>query len=180
MPKVEIRPVDRSDLEHLVKIDHVYQSLYVWQMDRVIEEGQITIHFRQTRLPRPVAVETMGGHPLMKKENWSRYQVVLAAVLDQVPVGYIGLSDQVTPLTVWVTDLAVRSDVRRQGIGSALLLAAQEWGVENGHRRVVLEIPSNNYPAMQLARRMNFEFCGYNDHYSPNQDIVLFFARSLR
>jgi GNAT superfamily N-acetyltransferase len=180
MPEVEIRPAVKSDLEYLVKIPHTYQSLYVWQMDRVLEEGQIIIHFRQARLPRPFTAEDTGPHPLLNEENWSRYQAVLVAVMEGVLVGYLGLSDHVVPKTVWVTDCAVREDMRRKGIATALILAAQEWGIENNFRRAVIETHSKNYPAIQLARKLNFEFCGYNDHFSPNQDIVLFFSRSLR
>jgi GNAT superfamily N-acetyltransferase len=176
MPEVEIRPAIKSDLPYLVQIEHSYQSQYVWQMDRALDEGQIVINFRQIRLPRPMRVEYSGGHPLLNEENWSRYQAALVATLAKIPVGYIGLSDQYVPKTVWVT----REDYRRQGIGSALVLAAQEWGIENGFKRQILEIQAKNHPAMQLARKLNYEFCGYNDHYSANQEIVLFFARSIR
>ncbi len=180
MPEIEIRPAEVSDLTHLVKIEHTYQSLYVWQMDRLIEDGQIVINFRQTRLPRPVKVEYAGSHPLLNKENWSRYQAVLVAAIELTPVGYIGLSDQFAPKTLWVTDCVVREDLRRQGIGSALVLAAQEWGAEHGFRKAILETQSKNHPAIQLARKLGYEFCGYNDHYFANQDIALFFSRSLR
>lgn len=179
MPEVQIRPAVRSDLPYLVNVEHAYQSQYVWQMDRLIEDGQVVINFRQTRLPRPVRVET-GTHPLLNEENWSRYQAVLVAVVDQVPVGYLGLSDQFAPKTIWVTDCAVREAHRRQGIGSALVLAAQEWGLEHGFRRVILEMESKNFPAIQMCRRLGYEFSGYNDHYYNNQDIALFFSRSLR
>ena len=179
MPEVQIRPAVRSDLPYLVEVEHAYQSQYVWQMDRLIEDGQVVINFRQARLPRPVRVET-GTHPLLNEENWSRYQAVLVAIVDQVPVGYLGLSDQFAPKTIWVTDCAVREAHRRQGIGTALVLAAQEWGLEHGFRRVILEMESKNFPAIQMARRLGYEFSGYNDHYYNNQDIALFFSRSLR
>ena len=73
-----------------------------------------------------------------------------------------------------------RPDLRREGIGTALILAAQDWGIEHGARRIMLEIHSKNHPAIQMARKLNYEFCGYNDNYFPNQDIALFFSRSLR
>jgi ribosomal protein S18 acetylase RimI-like enzyme len=180
MPEIEIRPAVREDLPYLVKIEHTYQSLYVWQMDRMVEDGQILINFRQTRLPRPVRVEYSGSHPLLNEENWSRYQAVLVGLVARVPVGYIGLSDQVAPKTLWITDCAVREDMRRKGIGSALILAAQEWGAVQGFHRAVLEMQSKNHPAIQVARKLGFEFCGYNDHYFPNQDIALFFSKFLR
>lgn len=180
MPEIEIRPAIKDDLPYLVKIEHCYQSLFVWQMDRVVQDGQITINFRQTRLPRAVRVEYAGTNPLLNQENWSRYQAVLVAMIKQIPVGYIGLSDQFAPKTLWVTDCAVREDLRRQGIGSALVLAAQEWGSENGFRKTILEMQSKNYPAIQMARKLGYDFCGYNDHYFANQDIALFYSRLLR
>lgn len=180
MPEIEIRPAVVGDLSFLVKIEHVYQSTYVWQMDRVMEDGQITVHFRQTRLPRPVRVDYCGTHPLLEEENWSRYQAVLVATIAGEAIGYIGLSDQFSPRTLWVTDCAVREDARRKGIGTALVLAAQEWGVEHGFRKVVMEMQSKNHPAIQMAHKLGYEFCGYNDNYFPNQDIALFFSRPLR
>ena len=180
MPEVEIRPAVQSDLPFLIQIEHSYESMYVWQMDRALGEGQIVVNFRLTRLPRPVQVEYGSRHPLLNEENWSRYQALLVATLAQVPVGYVGISDQFAPKTVWVTDCVVREDMRRKGIGTALILAAQDWGIENGFRRTTIEVQSKNNPGIQLARKLNYEFCGYNDHYSANQDIVLFFARSLR
>ena len=179
MPEVAIRPAIRSDLPYLVAVEHGYQSQYVWQMDRLIEDGQVAINFRQTRLPRPMRVET-GPTPLLNEENWSRYQALLIAMIEQVPVGYIGLSDQLVPKTIWVTDCAVREAHRRKGVGTTLMLAAQEWGMEHGFRRVMVEMESKNYPAIQMARKLGYEFCGYNDHYYTNQEIILFFSRSLR
>ncbi|MBE0697666.1 MAG: GNAT family N-acetyltransferase [Anaerolineaceae bacterium] len=180
MPEIEIRPATVNDLRYVVKIEHSYQTMFVWQMDRSIQDGQININFRQTRLPRTVRVDYAGSHPLLNEENWPRYQAVLVATVAQIPVGYIGMSDQFASKAIWITDCAVKEDYRRQGIGTTLILAAQEWGIEQGFRKAILEMQSKNYPAVQLARKLGYEFCGYNDHYFPNQDIALFFSRSLR
>jgi ribosomal protein S18 acetylase RimI-like enzyme len=180
MPEISIRPAAVEDLPILIQIEHSYQSLYVWQMDRSAEEGQISVNFRLTRLPRPVKVDYISSYPLMNKENWSRYQAVLVACLNQIPVGYIGISDQVIPKTLWITDLVVQEDLRRKGIGTALMLGAQEWGAERQYRKAILETQSKNHPAIQMARKLGYEFCGYNDHYFANQDIALFFSRLLR
>jgi ribosomal protein S18 acetylase RimI-like enzyme len=180
MPEIEIRPATVNDLKYVGKIEHSYQTTFVWQMDRSIQDGQINVNFRQTRLPRTVRVDYVGSHPLLNEENWSRYQAVLVATVGQIPVGYIGLSDQFASKAIWITDCAVKEDYRRQGIGATLVLAAQEWGAEQGFRKAILEMQSKNHPAVQLARKLGYEFCGYNDHYFPNQDIALFFSRSLR
>jgi GNAT superfamily N-acetyltransferase len=180
MPEIQIRPVDTNDLPHLANIEKSYMSQYVWQMDRLMEDGHIVINFRQSRLPRPVHVDYAGSHPLLSEANWTNYKAVLVATLEQMPVGYVGVSEQLAPRTLWVTDCAVREDCRRKGIGSTLILAAQEWGGEHNYRKVILEMQSKNHPAIQMARKLGYEFCGYNDNYFPNQDIALFFSRSLR
>jgi ribosomal protein S18 acetylase RimI-like enzyme len=180
MPEIELRPANEKDLPYLVKIDHSYQSLFVWQMDRVIQDGQININFRQTRLPRAVRVEYPGLRLLLNEENWSRYLALLVATMGQIPVGYIGLTTHGDPKSIWVTDWAVREDLRRRGIGTSLLLAAQEWAVVHSYRKILLEMQSKNYSVIQMARKLGYEFCGYNDHYFSSQDIALFFSRSLR
>ncbi len=180
MPEIEIRPAVAEDLPFLLKIEHSYHSSYVWQMDRTLQEGQINIVFRQTRLPRTVRIEYTGSHPSLSEETWDQYQALLVATVATIPVGYIGTSDQVPSRVMWVTACAVREDYRRQGIGTALILAVQEWGAEKGYRKAIVELQSKNHPGVQLARKLGYEFCGYNDHYFPNQDIALFFSRSLR
>ncbi len=57
MPEIEIRPAQITDLNTLLRMDHSYQTAYVWQMDRFSEKGQISIYFREVRLPRPVRIE---------------------------------------------------------------------------------------------------------------------------
>jgi hypothetical protein len=44
----------------------------------------------------------------------------------------------------------------------------------------LLEMPSKNNPMVSLARKLGYEFCGYNDLYYETQDIALFFGRSIR
>jgi ribosomal protein S18 acetylase RimI-like enzyme len=180
MPEIQIRPATIDDLPDLVKIEHSFQSLYVWQMDRMVEDGQIVVNFRQMRLPRPVRVEYAGSHPILNEENWLRNHAVLVATIAQAPVGYITIADQFAPRTLWITDCVVHENFRRKGIGAALVLAAQDWGAEHGFRKAVLEMQSKNQPAIQMAKKLGYEFCGYNDHYFPNQDIALFFSRAIR
>ncbi len=179
MPEIEIRPAVSQDIPVLAEIEHQIQSNYVWQMDRVINDGEIDIHFREIRLPRAVRIEYPRSTNFLQ-EQWKSRSLILVAGMAGVPVGYVAISDQQAPFTAWVTDLAVRSDVRRKGIASALVIASQEWAVQRGLRRMVLEMQSKNHAAICLALKLGFEFGGYSDHYYLNQDIALFFASYLR
>ncbi len=80
----------------------------------------------------------------------------------------------------WITDLAVERSYRRQGIASALVLGAQNWALSKGLRRGIIEMPSKNFPAINLALKLGYEFCGYNDQYYASQDVTLFFGRALK
>jgi ribosomal protein S18 acetylase RimI-like enzyme len=179
MPEIEIRPADIPDIKAICAIEHAYKSSYVWQMDVSQQEGQLAVTFREIRLPRPASVEYPRS-PRRMVQDWPESQVVLVGVLSGETVAYIRLSEQVSPGTAGVTDMAVEQRFRRKGIASALVLAAQEWTSRRSLRRMILEMQSKNQPAIRMAQKLGFEFCGYNDHYYANQDIALFFAQQMR
>lgn len=180
MPEIEIRPVTAEDIPALTGMDHTYTSDWVWQMEiNTQDEGQVRVNFREVRLPRSVRVDYPRPYRDLS-QDWEARSGLLVAVLEGEPVGYVSLQTGVAPLTAWATDLAVKRRLRRQGIGSALLLAAQDWGAQHDCRYLVLEMQPKNYPAIQMARKLGFDFCGYNDRYFASHDIGLFFAKALR
>jgi ribosomal protein S18 acetylase RimI-like enzyme len=179
MPEIEIRPATTADLPALSSISHDYETPYVWQMDRALEAGMINVSFREIRLPRSVRVEFPAALKKEIRENQTTTGI-LVAVLKQIMVGYIFLEENPGKQTVWIRDLVVRDNLRRQGIGTALTLAGQEFAVAHSFRHMMVEMQSKNFPGIRLVMKLGFEFCGYNDHYFANQDIALFFGRTLR
>jgi len=180
MPEIQIRPAVKDDIDHLVALEHDYSSDYVWQMDiRTEEDGEINLQFRQVRLPRSVKVEYPRQHSQLA-QDWESRSGLLVATNKAETVGYICLMQNMAPGTSWVTDLVVKRVFRRQGIGSALVLAAQVWARQRQSHRLVLEMQSKNHPAILLAQKLGFDFCGYNDRYYLNRDIALFFSKSVR
>ncbi len=179
MPEVQIRPAVAPDLPILMAIDHSCQSDYVWQMDVLKEEGTTGAVFREIRLPRtvkvpyPRPVETLF-------ENWNKRAGLLTASIDEEVIGYIRMNDMVIPNTAWLSDMVVSPRYRRQGVGMALVLAAQSWAKDRKNRRSLLEMSSKNHPAVCLAKKLGYEFCGYNDNYYETKDIALFFGYTLR
>jgi len=179
MPEIEIRPAVTGDLPALIALDHTCETDYVWQMDRVFDEGQMTISFRQVRLPRPVTLEYPRPPHMLQQERFDR-MALLVAVMGGRPVGYVRLKDDVIPGAAWISDLVVDTYSRRKGIGTALVLAGQHWAAQHSLRRIVIEMSSKNDPATELAARLGYEFSGYNDHYYLSQNIAVFFAQFLR
>lgn len=179
MPPFEIRPVLANDLPRLMAIDHACLSDYVWQLELRRENAQMTASFREVRLPRSVLV-TYPHNPLSLADNWQRRDVMLVATAEDAPVGYICASEKYKDSIAWVTDIVVAQDRRRQGAASALLMAVQDWALERGVKRLILEMQSKNQPCIRLAQKFGYDFCGYNDQYYPTQDVALFFGRALK
>ncbi|HSV86490.1 MAG TPA: GNAT family N-acetyltransferase [Levilinea sp.] len=178
MPQIEIRPASTTDLSCFIDLDHGYHTDYVWQMDRAVDEGQMSIQFREIRLPRPVKVD----YPYSRQQlasMWSHHPIVLVACLNGYPVGYIHMEEERRPEIGWIRGLAVSKEERRKGIAGGLILAAQEWAIQRDLHRVNIAIQSKNHPAVRLAVKLGYEFCGYQDHYYENRDISLFFSRFL-
>jgi GNAT superfamily N-acetyltransferase len=179
MPEIEIRPAVAQDIPVLISLDHDYVSDHVWQMDITQDDKEMRIDFRQIQLPRSVRVE----YPRPIRDliaDWQNRSALLVGMLNGEVISYASLMLGCAPLTTWVTDLVVMRRLRRQGIASALLLAAQQWAKQKGSLRMVLEMQPKNYPAICLAQKLGFDLCGYNDRYYVNHDIALFFAKAVR
>ncbi|MBI3160445.1 MAG: GNAT family N-acetyltransferase [Chloroflexi bacterium] len=178
MAEIQVRPLALADIAVLAALDPSYHTDYVWQMDVQHEEGELAARFREVRLPRSMRVD-YPRNPQALAEDWKERPAVLAAERDGEVIGYVSLAPMPSSGGVTVSDLVVGRRFRRQGAGSALVRGAQTWAKQQGYARLILEMQSKNHPAIRMAVKLGFEFCGYNDRYFANQDIALFFARSV-
>ena len=179
MASFDIRPAIATDVPRLTTLDHSSTSDYVWQLELRRETAQVAATFREVRLPRTVDVK-YPRDPSMLANEWLRRDVVLVAVNGNELVGYACAVEEHAATVAWVTDLVVAPQWRRKGAASALLDAIQNWALERGVRRLILEMMSKNQPCIRLSQKFGYEFCGYNDQYYPSQDVALFFGRALK
>jgi ribosomal protein S18 acetylase RimI-like enzyme len=178
MPEIAIRPALSGDIEQLANLEHHYTSECVWQIDVQSDDGQIQITLRESCLPRSVRVDYPHS-PKKICDDWQERAGLLVALLNGNPIGYISIRDDIVPQTAWVDDLVVMRRMRRQGVGTALLLAAQQWANQRQLKRMVIEMQSKNYPAICLAQKLGFDFSGYHERYFSNLDIALFFSKVI-
>jgi len=179
MSEIQTRPTIASDLIRLMGFDHSIASESVWQLELRRDAGQSTAMFREVRLPRSISV-AYPRDPFALADDWTKRSMMYTALIDQEPVGYVSLIERSMDSTVHITDLVVHGPNRRQGVASALLASAQDWAAGRSLRRVILETQSKNLPAIRLAQKFGYEFCGYNDQYYLTQDVALFFVKSLK
>jgi len=179
MPEIQIRPAVANDIVRLAALDHSNTSELVWQLELRRDAEQITAAFREVRLPRSVSV-VYPHNPRMLADEWTKKTMIQAAFMDDVPVGYVCVMEREPSSVAWVTDLVVGAANRRQGMGGALLITAQNWAIDRAHCHLILEMQSKNLPAIRLAQKFGYEFCGYNDHYYLTHDVALFFGKVLK
>ena len=179
MPEITIRPVQQEDIESLQAFEHGYYTEYVWQMSQDTTGSESETSFRRVRLPRKVFVAyPRKRKAIFKDMDWA--EAFLIAELSERPVGYLKMSAETESSVVKVGDLVVSAPMRRQGIASGLLLAGLNLAVNRNFRTVMLEMQSKNDPAISMAAKLGFSFCGFRDYFFPNHELALFYSRFAR
>lgn len=174
-----VRPAEPKDLAPCGALDHSYTTTCVWQMENRGNSGAPSISFRTVRLPREIEVAyPRQGSDLLA--GWRRRDGFLVSEMDGDVCGYVALTAQPEHGLAWVGDLVVARSRRRRGIGTTLLKAAAHWGRERSLMRLMLEVQTKNYPAIEFCYACGLTFSGYNDHYWPSEDIAVFFTGRLR
>ena len=115
------------------------------------------------------AQDPMGGGEALKPDNAARLCKDLSSIagaasfiawLDDQPIGLINCFEgystfEAQPL-LNVHDIAVLSAHRSQGVGQALLKAAEDHARNRGCCKLTLEVLSGNGPAMASYKRFGF------------------------
>ena len=160
-------------------LDHSYSTDHVWQMDARERAEDVNVSFRRVRLPRTMQVQ----YPRCLDElvfRWKQGDAILVAEDEGRIVGYLDLAIQDDQDAGWARNLAIAPRFRRRGIGTTLLQAAADWLRRRKVNQLLIEMTTKNNPAICLAKKLGFSFCGYNDRYYANHDIAIFFVKSLR
>lgn len=179
MPEIEVRTGTVDDFESLSAIEHGYNSEHVWQVNLNATSESAGAVFQRIRLPRRIFVP----YPRQRKTIFSKIgqeEDFLIAVLADQSVGYIKTSKEENAEVARVLDLVVSTPFRRQGIASGLVLAMMEYIRHQNCHTMVLQMQSKNDPAISMAFKLGFYFCGFMDHFFPNNDLSLFFSRPTR
>jgi len=82
---------------------------------------------------------------------------------------------------VHINNLAVRGDLRAQGIGTALLAHVLRAGASRGAERATLEVRRSNTPALRLYERLGFTVAATRPNYyaSPPEDALILWKGAL-
>lgn len=178
-----IRDALPTDVEACLALDHIYSTTYVWQMNTFNDDGVWQIVFRPGRLPRAIDVQRP-TYPARLQANLAveHCYLVAEAIGDEgaAIAGYLTMRVDDVYGNAHIYDLVVDRSLRQNKIGTRLLRVARQWAQEHGAQRLLVEIRTKNYPAIQFFQKQGLSFCGFNDQYLPAQDIAVFFGQTLR
>ena len=76
-------------------------------------------------------------------------------------------------MQVHINNVAVHPSMRGRGCGEILLRYAMKLAVQNGSRRVVLEVRPSNLTALRLYQRLGFRIIGELPGYYSNDENAL-------
>lgn len=179
MPEIQIHSVNPGQIDALSLFEHGYYTEHAWQMSLDLNVDSSKADFRRIRLPRRIFV----SYPRARDEifrNYKQAEAFLIAELRGQPVGYSKVLVEADAKVARIADLVVSAPMRRQGIASGLIVSIMELINQRGYHTLVLEMQSKNDPAINMAAKLGFVFCGFREHYFPNQELALFFSRFTR
>lgn len=175
---MRIYRADLHDLAACLVLDGSYETDYVWQATQQLDDNQVTTRFRTIRLPRTMRVPYPAwGETLLAHQE--RGDLILVAVEVAEVRGYIDQEAQPDQGIAWVHHLVISPAMRRQGVGTALLMRGLQHARQQELTHVMTVVQSKNYPAIKFLERNGFAFCGYNERFYRNLDIGLYFSRGL-
>jgi GNAT superfamily N-acetyltransferase len=176
-----IRDGSEHDILNCIELDHSYSTDFVWQMSVSDTAGEWQISFKPQRLPRTLETHFAPDEARLRAALPSD-QCFLVAVAKPEPIllGYLTLRANLPHQIALVQDIVISRPYRRAKIATRLLSAARQWANEHNLLTLCAENQTKNYPATLFLQNAGFHFCGYNDHYFPNQEIAVFFSQSLR
>ncbi|MCS7088611.1 MAG: GNAT family N-acetyltransferase [Thermoflexales bacterium] len=175
---MNIRPLADSDFEALLALDASFVTDRVWQMRQQGGTQQREIVFQLVSLPRPLRVS--GLYDAAMRRACLRY-CSFGWVAEEEGVVRGCLTLEVFPWlqTAWITWLVVAPEVRRRGIGSALLDVAIAQARALNLLSVQLHLSTKNYPATRFCNVRGLQYCGYLEA-SYGNEIMLLFAYRIR
>ncbi|MBV9787408.1 MAG: GNAT family N-acetyltransferase [Chloroflexi bacterium] len=180
---MDVRQAEPGDLPYCAALSASVQSTHVWQLrlgyDPIAPQtpSELGGMLHCTRLPRPIVMQPASAEPI--EQLWHRAAEVLIVEEQDELLGYVALTISETAGAATVARLVVEPQMRRKGIGGALLRAAGQWSRAVGIETLAAHCAARNHPGANFYLRWGMRFAGYSEAFYPRGEIALFFQRPL-
>ena len=146
------------------------------------DTGHHQITFQTEKLPRTLESSwpSSENRLLLALPDNQCFLVAQSREQDTEVLAYLAMHVDPINQIAQLRDLVVSRPYRRHKVGARLFAVARQWARDHDLLRLTAEVQTRNHPAILFCQKMGLAFCGFNDHYFPNQDIAVFFSGSLR
>ncbi|MGN1301023.1 MAG: ribosomal protein S18-alanine N-acetyltransferase [Clostridia bacterium] len=103
---------------------------------------------------------------ILESELKNPFSQYIIAKLNKEIVGFAGVIDTVDQLEI--TNIVVKKDYRKNGIGNELLTKLITLAKENGKDKITLEVNNTNLAAIKLYEKNGFKNVGFRKKYYNN------------
>jgi len=173
---MQIRAATTADLAALADIDGTVESIRYIHLDHRGEGLSASWNIEE----RDARQKLIEPNRLSDEATFAYKQIVSGSEEGAVLVVDMGDSiaaamvAQLRPEngTLQVVDLRVDYDVRREGLGTALVYQMIQAARERGVRAVAVETRANNQPIAALLAKCGFELSGLDTRRHTNHDVV--------
>ncbi|HTL29055.1 MAG TPA: GNAT family N-acetyltransferase [Tepidisphaeraceae bacterium] len=173
---MDIRAARSSDLDLLMDIDGTVESTQYLHLEQTGEGFKTSWALEE----RPLRSKLIESNALGDDLRFTLKQVLSGA--DDGVVMVVEHDEQITALalakpehehgTMRLLDVRVDYDLRRQGLGMALVYQIIQKAREAELRAVTAETRTNNFPANQLLLKCGFDLGGVDTRRHTNHDMV--------
>ena len=108
---------------------------------------------------------------ILKSELQNPFSTYIMAKLGNKIVGFAGMIDTIDQMEI--TNIVVKKDYRKNGIGNILLNKLISLAKENKKTKIILEVNENNISAIKLYEKNGFKKCGLRKRYYNNTDNAI-------
>lgn len=173
---MELRPATLADLDRLIEIDGTIESTRYLHVERS-GEG-LAANWRLEE--RPLRSKLIHRNAVDDERLFSLRQVLggveegigLAAEHDGELAALAVAQVDAAAGVLRVLDVRVDFDVRREGVGIAMLFQMIAWARERKLRAVSARTLTQNLPANELLAKAGFQLAGIDTHFASNHDLV--------
>jgi ribosomal protein S18 acetylase RimI-like enzyme len=173
---MEIRAMTAKDLPNVAEIDATVES---GQYLHIHREGEGLSGIWKFE-PRPLRQARTHRQALTDEQAFTIRQIVIGAeegialVAEHDGAIAAAAAAQIDPGAgvMRVIDLRVDFDFRRNGLASGLLFQIVQESRQRELRAVAARAISDNFPAIELLAKLNFEPAGFDIYAQSNHDLV--------
>ncbi len=108
---------------------------------------------------------------ILKSELQNPFSTYIIAKLENKIVGFAGMIDTIDQMEI--TNIVVKKDYRKNGIGNILLNKLISLAKGNKKTEIILEVNENNISAIKLYEKNGFKKCGLRKRYYNNTDNAI-------